>query len=182
MRKLLKEYLPPILLDTFEFPVICNAAQTQLNEQILAVEAVLNASFVSIAGENGIARYEKIFGIAHQDTDTLDERRFRVLSKINAQLPFSIRRLKQQLATLCGENGYKLVLSPEQYTLEVKVELTAKRNLNAVEDLLRDIVPANLIQKCTLLYNQHQTLSRLTHAQMTKYSHQQLREEVMPNA
>ncbi len=181
MRKALKEYLPSVLLDTFEFPTICNAAQTEFNEQASAVEAVLNASFVSLADENGIARYEKIFGVAPQDTDTLDERRFRVLSKINAQLPFSVRRLKQQLATLCGERGYELLLIPEQYTLEVKVELTAKRNLNAVEDLLRDIVPANLIQKCTLLYNQHQIIAKLTYAQMAKYLHQQLREEVLLN-
>lgn len=98
---------------------------TRLNA---AVDEVLDAQFVSTAGERGIERYEQIFSIVPQDTDTLDERRFRVLAKINAQLPFSISRLRQQLSTLCGEDGYRMEIDGGKYTLTVKVALTAKRN------------------------------------------------------
>lgn len=182
MQKKLAAYLPGVLLTTYEFPMICRAEQPEVDALHTAADEVLDASFVSLAGERGIARFERVFGLTPQDTDTLDERRFRVLTKINAQLPFSIRRLKQQLATLCGAAGYRLTLSPAEYSLEVKVALTAKRNLNAVQKLLQDIVPANIVRKCGLLYNQHQTVARLTHAQLSKYTHQQIREEVLPNA
>lgn len=181
MRKKLNEYLPSILLKTYEFPLLCDTEQREFDRLNTAVDEVLDAQFVSTAGERGIERYEQIFSIVPQDTDTLDERRFRVLAKINAQLPFSIRRLRQQLATLCGDDGYKLEVNGGVYTLTVKVALTAKRNQQAVEELLAGIVPANMVCTTSLLYNQHADLTRFTHAQLALLTHFEIREEVLPD-
>lgn len=100
MRKKLQDYLPPILLKTYEFSLLCDTEQPEIDRLRDAADAVLDAQFISTAGETAIARYERIFGITPMDTDTLAERRFKVLAKINAQLPFSVRRLRQQLETL----------------------------------------------------------------------------------
>lgn len=181
MRKKLNAYLPPILLKTYEFPLLCDTEQREFDRLNTAVDEVLDAQFVSTAGERGIERYEQIFSIVPQDTDTLDERRFRVLAKINAQLPFSIRRLRQQLATLCGEDGYRMEIDGGRYMLTVKVALTAKRNQQAVEELLADIVPANMVCTTSLLYNQHADLTRFTHAQLALLTHFEIREEVLPD-
>ena len=181
MRKKLQDYLPPILLKTYEFPLLCDTEQPEIDRLRDAADAVLDAQFISTAGETAIARYEKIFGITPMDTDTLAERRFKVLAKINAQLPFSVRRLRQQLETLCGADGYKLELSGGKYTLTVKVALTAKRNQQAVEELLADIVPANMVCTTSLLYNQHADLARFTHAQLALLTHFEIREEVLPD-
>ena len=181
MRKKLQDYLPPILLKTYEFPLLCDTEQPEIDRLRDAADAVLDAQFISTAGETAIARYEKIFGITPMDTDTLAERRFKVLAKINAQLPFSVRRLRQQLETLCGADGYKLELDGDKYTLTVKVALTAKRNQQAVEELLADIVPANMVCTTSLLYNQHADLTRFTHAQLALLTHFEIREEVLPN-
>lgn len=181
MRKKLNEYLPSILLKTYEFPLLRDTEQREFDRLNTAVDEVLDAQFVSTAGERGIERYEQIFSIVPQDTDTLDERRFRVLAKINAQLPFSIRRLRQQLATLCGEDGYRMEIDGGRYMLTVKVALTAKRNQQAVEELLANIVPANMVCTTSLLYNQHADLTRFTHAQLALLTHFEIREEVLPD-
>ena len=181
MRKKLQDYLPPILLKTYEFPLLCDTEQPEIDRLRDAADAVLDAQFISTAGETAIARYERIFGITPMDTDTLAERRFKVLAKINAQLPFSVRRLRQQLETLCGADGYKLELDGDRYTLTVKVALTAKRNQQAVEELLADIVPANMVCTTSLLYNQHADLTRFTHAQLALLTHFEIREEVLPD-
>ena len=181
MRKKLQDYLPPILLKTYEFPLLCGIEQPEFDRLAEAADAVLDAQFLSTAGEYAISRYEKIFGVVPQDTDTLDERRFKVLTKINTQLPFSVRRLRQQLATLCGEDGYRLEVNGGKYTLTVKVALTAKRNQQAVEELLADIVPANMVCTTSLLYNQHADLTRFTHAQLALLTHFEIREEVLPD-
>ena len=181
MRKKLQDYLPPILLKTYEFPLLCDTEQPEIDRLRDAADAVLDAQFISTAGETAIARYEKIFGITPMDTDTLDERRFKVLAKINAQQPFSVRRLRQQLETLCGADGYKLELDGDRYTLTVKVALTAKRNQQAVDELLADIVPANMVCTTSLLYNQHADLTRFTHAQIALLTHFEIREEVLPD-
>lgn len=181
MRKKLQDYLPPILLRTYEFPLLCDTEQPEIDRLHDAADAVLDAQFLSTAGEYAIQRYEKIFSVVPQDTDTLDERRFKVLTRINTQLPFSVRRLRQQLATLCGEDGYKLEVSGGKYTLSVKVALTAKRNQQAVEELLADIAPANMVCTTSLLYNQHADLTRFTHAQLALLTHFEIREEVLPD-
>ena len=181
MRKKLNEYLPSILLKTYEFTLLCDTEQREFNRLNTAVDEVLDAQFVSTAGEYAIQRDEKIFGVVPQDTDTLDERRFKVLTRINTQLPFSVRRLRQQLATLCGEDGYKLEVNGGVYTLTVKVALTAKRNQQAVEELFADIVPANMVCTTSLLYNQHADLTRFTHAQLAALTHFAIREEVLPD-
>ena len=181
MRKKLQDYLPPILLKTYEFPLLCETEQPEIDRLHDAADAVLDAQFLSTAGEYAIQRYEKIFGALPQDTDTLDERRFKVLTRINTQLPFSVRRLRQQLETLCGADGYKFKVSGGKYTLSVKVALTAKRNQQAVEELLADIVPANMVCTTSLLYNQHADLTRFTHAQLALLTHFEIREEVLPD-
>ena len=181
MRKKLQDYLPPVLLKTYEFPLLCKTEQLEFDRLNAAATAVLDAQFVTAAGERGIARYEKIFKITPMGTDTLDERRFRVLARINAQLPFSVRRLRQQLETLCGADGYKLELNGDRYTLTVKVALTAKRNQQAVEELLADIVPANMVCTTSLLYNTWEQIKKLTWVELKKLTWREIKEEVLPD-
>ena len=171
MRKKLQDYLPPILLKTYEFPLLCDTEQPEIDRLRDATDAVLDAQFISTAGETAIARYEKIFGITPMDTDTLAERRFKVLAKINAQ----------QLETLCGADGYKLELDGGKYTLTVKVALTAKRNQQAVEELLADIVPANMVCTTSLLYNTWEQIKKLTWGELKKITWREIKEEVLPD-
>ena len=182
MRKKLQDYLPPVLLTTCEFPLLCLTGQAEMDALISSTDEVLDCQFITTAPLRGVERYEKIYGIVPQDTDTLEERRFRILTHINAQLPYTIRVLHQRLQALCGEDGYSLTLNHGTYTLTVKVALTAKRNLQAVQEMLAELTPANLVVSCSLLYNQHQTLAAYTHGQLAAYTHNQLKNEVLLNA
>lgn len=87
--------------------------------------------------------------------------------------------LVHQLTTLCGKDGYTLELKNEEYTLLVKVALTAKANFEDVGDLLGRIVPANLIIDLSLKYNQHKTLKKLTHKELAARRHAAIRNEVI---
>lgn len=180
MRKELSLYLPPILLQTQAFQLLCSVEDPELDALFACADEVLDAQFIHTAPEQAVERYEKIYKIVPKDTETLEERRFRVLSKINAQLPYTVRMLKRQLETLCGTDGYDVELDNSAYHLLVKVALTAKNNFQAVGDLLKQIVPANMDTVCMLKYNQHQTITRFTHSQLANYTNAQLREEVLP--
>lgn len=179
MKKQLKDYLPPILLKTYEFPLLWLIEQQEIDLLSDSISEVFDSQYILTAPLRGIERYEKIFKIIPYDTDTLEDRRFRILSKFNIQLPFTVRMLKQQLALLCGENGFTLKINHNAYKLEVKVALIAKRNLDAVKEMLDNILPANMERYCSLLYNQHLTLGRFTHAQISGYTHTQVRNEVI---
>lgn len=170
MHRALKEYLPPILMKTYEFPLLCLTEQLEFGRLAEVIQDVFDAQFVTIASERGVTRREEIFGITPQDTDTISERRFRILTKVGTQRPYTMRRMCQLLAALCGQQGYQLWIDGSTYTVTVKVELTEKRNLNAVEELLHSVLPANLVCTCSLLYNQNRMLSKYTHAQLAAYT------------
>ena len=106
-----------------------------------------------------------------KDTDDLDFRRFRILSKLNEQLPYSFKTLELQLQTLCGEDGYKMMLRNENYTLIVRIGLTVKNQFDEVNNTLRRYVPANIVIDLSLLYN--------TYKELERYTYLDLREEVL---
>jgi len=172
-------YLPEFLK---EFREIIELAASENPELLLLWEVlgnVMNDQFVADSTENGIKRWEKILGILPKGTDTLDLRKFRVLTRLNEKLPYTMRILEQLLTALCGEKGYYVNLINDHYTLVVRVALTAKEQFNEVDGLLRRIVPANMVIDLSLLYNKHSIFSIYTHGQLTKYTHEQLRSEVI---
>lgn len=171
--------VPDVLKNVREIKALINTENDDLNSLSAALALYLNNTFVDSADEYGIGRWESILGILPKLTDTLDERQFRVLSRINEQLPFTLRSLEQQLSTLCGPSGYTVELLNEQYLLKVRVELTAKSKLEDVRALLNRIVPANMVIDLDLLYNQHSDFDGFTHQELSDYTHQQLRDEVI---
>jgi len=176
------DYIPPFLRDVREYKAILEDAEQP--EMVLiwdAAKNALNDQFIVDATENGVSRWEKILGIVPKATLTLDERKFTILTKINEQLPFTITTLNERLTSLCGKDGYSLTLDNTNYTLDVKVALTAKNNFEDVNSLLQRIVPANLVVTLSLRYNQYETMTKLTHGQLQAYTHYGLRNEVLVN-
>ena len=135
--------------------------------------------FIESLDEEGVQRHEKILTIKPKATDSLEDRRFRILARYNEQLPYTIRRLHQQLIALCGEGGFTLNRNVAEKKITARVALTAKNNFTDVEKLLDKETPQNTIIDLSLLYNQHSTLAQFTHAQLSAYTHDQLRNEVI---
>ena len=78
MRKKLQDYLPPILLKTYEFPLLCETEQPEIDRLHDAADAVLDAQFLSTAGEYAISRGTRRSSALCRRTPTRsDERRFK---------------------------------------------------------------------------------------------------------
>lgn len=133
--------------------------------------------FIGTATENGIARREKLYSIIPKDTDTLDDRRYRVLAKENSEIPYTIRSLKRKLETLCGENGVTIELTEEKIT--VKVALAKKGMYEDTAKMLEEIVPLNIIANCLQMYNTYEILKSYTYGQLSNKTYAGLRNEVL---
>ena len=117
MRKKLQDYLPPILFKTYEFPLLCETEQPEIDRLHDAADAVLDAQFLSTAGELRHSEIrEDLRHYAAWTRTRWTSAGLRCSTRINTQLPFSVRRLRQQLATLCGADGYKLEVNGGVYT------------------------------------------------------------------
>ena len=91
------------------------------------------------------SRWENILNITALGTDTLADRRFRILARINDDIPYTYKQLEIMIANLCGSDGYSLELQNATYTLTVLIALAAQKQFNEVEKLLKRVVPANII-------------------------------------
>ena len=120
-----------------------------------------------------------MLGISPFATDTLDDRKFRILSRYNEQLPYTRKSLVQQLAALCGEDGYRIQFLTKDFTVKVKVELTAKKQEATIGEMLERILPYNMAFTVELLYNQWQTVKAYTWGAFASRTWNQLREEVL---
>ncbi|MGN6710732.1 putative phage tail protein [Anaerocolumna jejuensis] len=175
----LLEYLPGVLREVKEFKVLSAAENHETIKLWEELENVLDDQFVNESTLNGVKRWESILGIKALDTDLLSDRKFRILSRLNEQLPYTYKNLDAQLALLCGANGYKLILDNSAYALTVKVALTAKKKFTEVGNLLDRVVPCNIVITLLLMYNQHKTLKQFSHAHLHQYTQKELREEVL---
>lgn len=179
---LLSKKLPPVLQECREFKAVCDAETPELKALWAAIENARDDQYIPSLTVTGIKRWEKILGVTPKADETFDDRRFRILNRVNESLPFTYRFLENQFTILCGENGYRLQLDHGNYRLVVRVELASKSKYTDVDALLKRVVPANMIIDLSLMYNQHQEVGRFTHAQLHSYTHEQIRSEVLPDA
>ena len=165
--------------ETKEFKALAETEDTEVIKLQQAIEDLLDNEFIESATEWGIARREKLLSITPFADDTLNDRRFRVLSRWNNKIPYTFRNLVAKLNQMCGKDGYELQLNHNEYSLEIKVELKTKRMLQEVDSLAHIMCPCNLLISVRLKYNKHYILAEDTHRQLQVYSHTGLREEVL---
>ena len=139
------------------------------------MDDLLANQFIKTAGNLGLSRWEKILGITPKGTDTLDDRRFRVLARLNEELPYTLPQLRVILENLCGPGNSSAEVT--DYTLLVKVGVAAKKNFEDVQNLLERVAPVNLVLVVQQLFNIHETLKGFTHAQLAWYTHLEVRTE-----
>ena len=174
-------YLQEYLKDYQEMQEALKTQQPELQKLWGQLEAMQNNQYILYADTQGIEKFEQMLEIAALDDDTLENRRFRVLSRWNNAIPYTTIVLHEKLETLCGKDGYLLQVLHKECKVVVRVSLKSKKNFQMVEEMLDKTLPANLSLDLSLLYNQHGTLKQYTHRELTAYTYGQLRNEVLKN-
>lgn len=177
----LLDYVPNQMLKLPEFQEIAKAEEVEIDDLNSSVEELLNNQFVHSATEIGISRWEGILKLAVKKIDTLDDRRFRILSHLNQSLPYTYKGLLAQLKNL-GIDDASIDLNTNEYKLTVKIRLDLKNKYETVQTLLDNITPANLIIQLLQLFNTHAELRRFKHRDLSVYTHKNIEEEEVDNA
>lgn len=172
----LKDYWPLVIKRILEFEKIADTENPEINNLWAAHKGVLDNQFIKTLTEEGCERWENILNIVPMGTDTLEGRRFRILARINADLPFTFRQLENMLYALCGDD-YTCELINNDYKLVIRLALGVRRQYDEVSSLLKKVVPANLLIDLDLLWNQYLLLEPFIHEDLEPYTHEELREE-----
>ncbi|VUZ28543.1 Uncharacterised protein [Acetobacterium wieringae] len=179
MARDLTKYVLDKFQDDKQFAVVVGMETPEIEDLWEGCDNIRNDLFIESLTAAGAARTEWIMGLKVKATDSLEVRRFRIAAKNNEQLPYSFNIIDQQLATLCGVDGYSFTVDYAAREITARVALTAKGMYDEIENLLLRIRPANMVIDLSLLYNQYSTISPFTHAHLSAYTHHQLRNEVV---
>lgn len=171
--------LPEVLQRVRELAKICELEQRPFDEAWLAVQRVLAEMYVYSCGEVGIERWEKLLKIVPREEAGQDERVRAILFRLNEQLPFTSGRLRQLLDLVAPEDGYQLEMNADEYELVVRVALYCKSVERLIVEVLERTLPANISWELYWEYNRHWQLGEYTHAELARWTHYQLREEVI---
>ena len=178
MDRRLLEYLPPAFRDAPMLRAVLDVAeQPELERLWSAAEDVERDQFLLTATENGIARWEEMLGIAPLASDTLEDRRFCVLVRLMEELPYTWGKLKEMLLKICGADGYTASLTAGVYKVTIRVALGQSGSEQAVMNMLRRVLPANMTLDYSLLYNRYGDLEGMTYEQLAAFTHEQIRSQ-----
>lgn len=173
------EYLPPFIAQYGEIAAALNAENPEFNEINAKIGEILDNEFIGTADEYGLSRFEEMLGIKPYDSDTLEDRRFRVLSKFNETAPYTLRSLDDMLKNICGENGYILELIADEYTIKVRIALKVKKQSGLVGEALERMLPCNMLYSVELLFNTWRFVKNYAWGALKSYSWRHIKEEVL---
>lgn len=171
----IKYYLPDIIHQIREYQEIEKKYDHNIVTAISQLNRIEQNRFLDGLDEYGCERNEQILGIIPDPSDTLEDRRRRIRGYYTSNKPYTIKKLREVLGTMCGENGYILTVDTENYIVKVAIKLESRRLVDNADELVRRMVPANLIVDVYLLYNQNISFKKYTHGELKKYTHYQLR-------
>lgn len=143
MKKLI-EYMPPFLKNVREFNKIFDSEDIELQNLEVNLKKLLTEVIVSTADSYGLDRYEKILKIKN-DTNDINKRRFKILSRLNNQIPYSYNWLVEKLNTTIGKDNYKLNVNYDEYKVEIEVASLFEDIAEILNKDLKEQLPANLI-------------------------------------
>ena len=165
MDRNLIEYLPPVLQDYKELKAIMYTEQPEFEFIWDAKDLALINMFIIEANEYGIARWEKILGIAATQKDNLEQRRTRILARINEKLPYSVRVLHRLMKEICGDAG-TISVDHAQKKISASVKNADRGTYMDVREMLERVVPVNMLIDVLA----EQTLPELTVSAYVKQS------------
>lgn len=171
----IKYYLPDIIHQIREYQEIEKKYDHNIVTAISQLNRIEQNRFLDGLDEYGCERNEQILGIIPDPSDTLEDRRRRIRGYYTSNKPYTIKKLREVLGAMCGENGYILTVDTENYIVKVAIKLESRRLVNNADELVRRMIPANLIVDVYLLYNQNISFKKYTHGELKKYTHYQLR-------
>lgn len=139
----LKRLLPDWYEGIYETDVLMNVEQSLFESLLIQIQTVQSNQYVATADNKTIAIYESMLGINVEAGDTLDIRRFRVLTRLSTQKPYTRRYLEELLSSF-GDPATVEVF-PNDYRVLITTDFQKPGQMVELDYLIRSIVPANLL-------------------------------------
>ncbi|RFA37024.1 hypothetical protein CAI16_02830 [Virgibacillus dokdonensis] len=145
MNRLLSR-LPDLLHGIREFQALTETEKLEFNLLAENIDKTLDDQFIETATLKAIERREKMLNIiADPSTESLENRRIRILNRYQTKPPFTKRYLQKQLDTLLGVGRSDVTVNPEEFILTVTTSIDDAFLFREMEYTVNTVKPANII-------------------------------------
>ena len=176
------DHLPSFMHEYREMQGIMNAENPELQLVEDDSETIKDNMFVLYTNEEGVKRYEKMFGLTPLKNDTLYDRQAKVLAQYSDAVIYTLRGLIERLNIVCGADNYTLELIPDEYKINVVFHLRIKNLTNIISSIFTDMIPANMFCTCVINYNTHEFLAKYPTYLLMQFTHQEMYDEVIEDS
>ena len=146
-----EDYLPARFRTIKEFYDFCLANDPEFDNTEELTNKGVNNRFPDSADIDGVQIWEKILNITPNTSDTLEDRRFRIIANLQKRTPYTWSQLHKMMSALCGEDGYEL--KKGYFVLMVYLAMDSQSKLKSVIQMLREVVPMHILLEISqLLY------------------------------
>lgn len=144
---MLKKSVPPFVAQMREMAELFYAEQPEL-DRLEGILSALLAQFYIKTATYSLDMWEEEFGLSHDPTLTLQQRRARILAKLNTRTPATVKMLENLVKQTMGEDIVWIEEHPENYMFIVYVQ---EEKLSELLGIAKDAVyaarPAHLNYK-----------------------------------
>ena len=176
----IKRYWAEVFSSLREAQEIAKSTNPEFSLSWSRIRQFLDDCFIETAQLYVIERWEKIVGITPKITDSLNERRNRILYMMQVTLPYTEGTLKHiYLSNIVGEGNYKVTVDPVNCTIEVLLNPGAQTQWDDIVQMLDTMLPANMVLTMGYMGTTNRFLENYTHDQLAEYNHDYIRDELM---
>lgn len=141
----LATFLPPVTRDSKDVQELMRIEDTELQALWEAMCDIFYNQFISTMTAYGLQQWEKIFDVMPKATDTLQDRRTRILQLLMGTRPYTVLSFQAILDNIYGPGNVTIHVDNDKY--EFWMELTAdmmSKNMS-IREFTETIVPKNLL-------------------------------------
>jgi len=145
---MLKESLSPLEAGMRQMDELLEAEQEEIDLLLSELEKMYKRLYVKSSDITGIRYWEEDFAVSHDDTLTIEQRRARILAKINGSASATKEMLENLVKQVLGADRVTIVEYPREYRFVIYVSTkTYEENMKIADAAVDEARPAHLAYK-----------------------------------
>ena len=152
----ISQFLPPVSRDSQDIQEVMRIENPEFKLLWDIMADILDNQFIPTMGEFGLSHWEWILDVLPQDTDTIEDRRNRILRLLAGTRPYTVEKLQEMLDATFGTGSVGVDLNENQYEIWFILSKEMHERSGEVINYAEPIVPKNLLLK-TLVEDKTQT-------------------------
>lgn len=140
---MLKDTVPKFVAEMTEIAELFEAEQPELDRLKSTLEEIVKQFYVKTATYS-LDRWEQDFGIARNTALTKEQRRARILAKLNTQTPATVKMMENLVLQTLDADAVYIVEYPPEYSFAVYIQKEYFIDLGIADEAVYYARPAHL--------------------------------------